>query len=405
MKKGEELVIRTASGLSAEGAAVGRVADGRVVFVRGAAPEETARIRLTHVTKRFLRADLAEVLHPSASRVIPPCEHIVDCGGCSLMHIESDLVRDVKVSEGLNTLRRLGGVPEEVGLRKPVQALDLTGYRTRARLAVGSGGVGYRRAYSHELVPIQHCLVLHPRLNETRNLLERLIEQLSTGHPVSGEVRLITNGRELSIHLPESLLFLMPALGEISWVKRNEPVIRADRWGSIFLSASVFSQASLQGNDALLAELEQLLPQQGELALELYAGSGNFTRLLAQRFTAVVAVELERPAVELGRKLGLSNVEWVCAPSSAKHLRDRWPSWVVVNPPRTGIESGVLADLAKLRPAQVVYISCHVGSLARDLRQLQAAGFRVQTLAAFDIYPATPHLEWVASLALDMNAD
>ncbi len=375
------LELTTEGRLAQGGEAVARAPDGRVVFVRGAAPFERVRARVTETKPRFLRAVLEACLDPSPVRVTPPCSHFGDCGGCATQHIEPGAAAEAKLQAGLETLARVGGVRLE---SVPLWRGPALGGRTRARFAVEGGKVGFRAAGSHRVVRIDHCPILHPALDAAR----ATIAELAAGG--AGEVEVVTNGERVAA---SSSAHLYGLEGLEHRGLGPGPLLGADRAGPRYLAPELFSQASLLGNDALLEAVQAELPSQGRFALELYAGSGNFTRLLAARFERVVAVEGAAEAVRLGRRLGLASVQWRVGPverEGGRALAER-PDLVLVDPPRAGLPPA----LRSAAFPRLLYVSCDVGTLARDVAALSAHS-ELSSLRAFDLYPHTPHLEWLA---------
>lgn len=397
MDVGDELRLVSGPKLAQGGEAVARAEDGRVVFVRGGAPSETFVARIAHVARRFARADLIEVVAPGGARVSPPCPYVSSCGGCPMMHIEPRLGSQAKLAAGLETLARVGGVPVDGSSPVPLWSGPAAGGawpaggRTRTRLGVEGLRVGFRQARSHRIVPVDRCIALHPVLDHARARLARRIAELGGGPPGT-EISLITNGEEVSVHLgagwPDEAR-VRDRLG-----LSEDALMIEDRGGPQVVRADVFAQASLRGNDALLEAVQSMLPA-GGAALELYAGSGNFTRLLARRFERVTAVESSSSAVDLGRGLSLVNVDWRA--TSAELGMDTSRDWdmVFVDPPRTGLSAEVRKRLVQRPPSHLIYVSCDVGTLARDAKVLGEAGLRPREIRAVDLFPWSAHLEWI----------
>ena len=152
-------------GMAAGGEAVAREASGRVVFVRGALPGETVRARMVDQRGRFARAVVQEVVEPAAGRVEPPCRYVAaGCGGCSWQHIAPEVQRALKRGIAIEALERVGRVDQPV-VETGAELAGL-GFRTTVRLAVVDDRLGYRQARSHDVVPVAHCLVAHPALDE-----------------------------------------------------------------------------------------------------------------------------------------------------------------------------------------------------------------------------------------------
>lgn len=400
---GERRELRTGARLATGGEAVARAADGRVVFVRGAAPGEDVEAVLTEVRRRFARAEVVRVISPGAHRISPPCPHQSTCGGCPLMHLEPEAEARGKLEAGLDTFARIGRLPARALSEVSLWRGAAEGARTRARVAFEADRVGFREARSHRVADIDRCLALHPALERAREVLAAALRarppRENRGERFGVlEVELITDGENVALRLPPELADLAPRLESAGLRTGPEPLETSDAAGRLLLRPEVFAQASLTGNAALIEEVERALPASGRLALELYAGSGNLTRLLAARFERVVAVEVSEPAVALGRRLGLRNVEWRVGAASSLDGALR-PELVLVDPPRAGLEPAVRALLSERLPPRLVYVSCDVGTLARDARGLIEASARVERLVALDLYPRTPHLEWVLTLA------
>ncbi|MEO1229734.1 MAG: TRAM domain-containing protein [Myxococcota bacterium] len=383
------LVLDTEAGLATGGEAVARHPDGRVIFVRGAAPEERVRVRVVEDRRRFLRAEVEEVLRPGPTRVEPSCPVAARCGGCGLLHLSREGELQGKVGAGLETLRRVGRVDPDLLAAVPLWSGAEESVRIRARLAVQGTRVGFRAARSHEVIPVDRCRALHPVLDEARRALADTLAASTAGS--AGEAWLVTNGRQVSGEVDPRGALELPAS-----ILEQEDLEIVDRGGRLWLHPRVFAQASAEGNDALLAAVEAALPDRGRLAVELHAGSGNFTRLLASRFERVVAVELSEAAVRRGRRAA-PEAEWRVG-TDAEGWREDGPDLLLVDPPRSGLSPEARGAIARARPENVLYVSCDVGTLARDLLEFSRLGVVVAGLQAFDLYPRTPHLEWLAAL-------
>jgi 23S rRNA (uracil1939-C5)-methyltransferase len=153
--------------LAAGGAGIGRLPDGRVVFIDGAIPGDRAEIEVTEQRKDFARATVVSVLERSAGRIEPPCPQVAHgCGGCGWQHVEPVAAAEWKTDIVLDALRRIGQIRRDVETLAPV-SVPPDGYRTTARFGVlADGSLGYHRRRSEELVGVDHCPVTHPRLDE-----------------------------------------------------------------------------------------------------------------------------------------------------------------------------------------------------------------------------------------------
>jgi len=249
--------------------------------------------------------------------------------------------------------------------------------------------VGFLRARSHELCPVSHCPVLEPAL-------DALLEELSDRPSGDGIVQL--------------------AAGEDGRVacsagSRKQALLVSNGEGSLESSAGVF----VQGNPGLRGPLARAVVEaagrEGR-CLELYAGIGFFTLSLAARFGHLVVVEASRRALRHLRanlsSAGIHHVQVRCEPVEGM-LRKPGPSAlqpdvIVLDPPRVGLPGGSAERLGGLGARRIVYVSCDPATLARDLRQLTALGYKLERVEGFDLFPQTAHVEAVATLSAGREA-
>jgi 23S rRNA (uracil1939-C5)-methyltransferase len=255
------LIVRTQATLAVGGDAVAHAPDGRIIFIEGAAPEEEVRVAITKKNPRFLRARVLQVVTPSPHRVEPRCRHFAECGGCVLQHVAHASQVASKQASMVETMRRIGGIDlEGVRVEEPWSGEPYR-YRTRVRFFVERGKAGYKRAKSNEVFDAAECPIL-------AEPLERLLVE----HERKG-------AREVSAVMQEGR--------------------------AVISSPTLFAQANEAGNAAMIAHLDALLAESGpfERALEVYGGSGNFTRTLAGHAAQVTMVEANREATALARTI------------------------------------------------------------------------------------------------------
>jgi 23S rRNA (uracil1939-C5)-methyltransferase len=413
------LVLDTEAVLSHAQDATARAPDGRVVFVAGAAPSERVEAAVVQDTKSFLRARTLRVITPSAARVTPRCPHVERCGGCTSQHVDAAAQGESKQASVLHTLRRIGGLTLDASVIAPLAQVAPFGYRTRARLHVEAGPdgatLGYRARGSSALVPITSCPVLTPALEARLPALTRAVAGLDgaaellvldAGDAILARVRAAASaggsGGTPSAGAIEAAHARLAAEGLDA---RGAAVRIIDAVGQRWASAEIFQQQSEPGNALLLEAVVRLVEGDDAFAgevLELYAGSGNFTRILARHAARLTAVELagdaagllERAVVGAARPVRLVAGE---AGATAAAL-DGPIDAALVDPPRAGLAPEVIEALARLEPRTLVYVSCDPATFARDARALGAVGWRVDRLAVLDLYPQTPHVELVARL-------
>ena len=399
-------------------------ADERTVMVPLAAPGDRLRIKIERTKGNVDFASIQEVLEPSPVRVEPPCPYFGRCGGCDFQQLNYQAQLDAKVEMVRDCLRRIGGI-ENPPAFQVTPAPNQWRYRSRAQWQYDSirKRLGYFEAGSRRVCDVAECAVLTPPLQETLQDLRRRMLDGSLPEDVR-DFRAIVGDEDVS---------LAPPLDRQAVVDVTRSI-----YGEVYsLNAESFFQTNA---DLLPPLIEAALGEAGgETAIELYSGVGLFTLPLARRFTDLISVESNEAAERFARKnlanAGLANAKianedvanWLetleCAGNdgaldrSRKNQREsglsqspqiksgaavaalRRPDFLLLDPPRTGAESRVINAILKLRPKRICYVSCDPATLARDLKKLIAGGYTLDSLAAFDMFPQTHHVETVVHLS------
>lgn len=378
--------------LASDGSGVAHADDGRIAFIPGTAPGDRVLVRVVEARRNLLRADLLAVLQPGPERVQPECPAFGRCGGCSWQHIDYPAQVTAKAEILDNALRRIGGLD----LPRPVQVMPSPQpyeYRGRARILVHRHRTGYRRAASEDHAAVDDCPILTPRLRTA-------LRQLDATRPANGEWELAL-GEADALH-PEGV--------RITHLDAPDPggEALALRAGDhrIQIASGGFAQANPLLLDALIGAVANAVGS-GEQLLELYAGAGFFTLSLARGFQHVLAVEADARATanlkSAAAAAGIDNIEARVADVERFLLDDAsghtLPRVVFMDPPRTGLGSAVTSRLCSQGPERLVYLSCDPATFARDLGRLTAGGWQLESVAGFDLFPQTPHIEALAVMA------
>jgi 23S rRNA (uracil1939-C5)-methyltransferase len=405
----QEAVI---DGFTHGGEGVARI-EGKAVFVPGALPGERVRLRVVDDRARWARAELVEVLAPSPDRVDPPCPYVPACGGCDLQHARPAAQRALKSRVVREQLERLGGIADPPVADCLAVGPDL-GYRTHAQLhAAPDGRLGFHRAGSHDVVPIDRCLVLTHATQAVRDEVgddTGAVEVALRAHErTSTAVAVLTPGPG-PLQLPEGRVELLLAQPDGRTVAiRGDGMLEEQVAGLTYrFHADAFFQVTTTGAEALVEHvLEAVGDVAGALVWDLYAGVGLLSLPLARAGAEVIAVEGHARAAEDARAnaaaAGLEltvlaePVHAVTRRAAAGDKALEPPEVVVLDPPRTGAGDRVVRDLVGLAPPTLLYVACDVASLARDARALTDGGYRLTSAQPLDLFPMTHHVEVVAT--------
>jgi len=398
--------------LAAGGDGVGKLEDGRTVFVPRSAPGDVLELAMLRESKRFARARIGSVVVPGADRVTPPCPHYVrdDCGGCQLQHLDADAQRAARRSFVGDALRRIGGI--DVADPEIVPAGRDWNYRTKLTLHVARGRIGLHPLERPDAVfDLQTCPITAEPLLELWSEARRLRHLLPAG-AARVVLRLDREGRRhLIAEAPAAarwpgaleLEALLEAAGVpvTLWIRAGDADARPATDSAESFPAAVFEQVHpVMGDRTRMHALAALGAVAGRHVWDLYAGIGDATVALLEAGATVESVESDRRAVEWAERRGPAGGTRVirhAGKAEALLGRLRAPSLVLTNPPRTGMDERVTAELGARRPERIVYVSCDPATLARDLRRLGGA-YRLADLRAFDLFPQTAHVETVAVL-------
>lgn len=420
--------------LNHDGAGV--VHAGKTVFVAGALPGELVRFVRRRAHSQYDEAELEAVLEPAATRVTPRCAHFGTCGGCALQHLDGAAQLAIKQQQ-------LGAALERIGKVSPREWLaPLAGpqwqYRRRARLgaryvrARGRSMVGFRERLSSHVAELRRCEVLGAPVDNLLEPLGALLTALSIRERVPQvEVSVADACTVLVLRVLDApsdadrqlllefearhglRLYLQP--GGLDTVQPlREPVAALDYALPDFglrlkFLPSDFIQVNGELNRALVTRVVQLLELDGQSrVLDLFCGLGNFTLAMARQAAGVVGVEgdagLVARAADNAAANGIANAAFHSANLASAGI-DAAPwargpyTHVLLDPPRAGARE-VLPMVGRLAPRRLVYVSCHPGSLARDLGELvHEHGFELLAAGVADMFPQTAHVESVAVLA------
>jgi len=388
--------------------------EGRVVFVRHSLPGERVRAIVTEDRGgAFCRADAVEILTPSDDRVDAPCRYAGPgrCGGCDWQHASGAAQRTLKADVVIEQFARIAGLDVR-NLLAGVEELPggLLGWRTRVTYAVGPDGrPGLHRHRSTDLEDIDRCLIGAPGVGDAAALGDHWpgLTGVEVDRGADGATTLLGHrpgrGRQARGRRPPDRVSVLSGPAKL----------RRELRGRAFeVTAGGFWQVHPAAAEALVgALLAAVRPAAGERVLELYAGAGAFTAVLAAAVGstgAVIGLEAAAAAVA-DAEVNLADQPWasvnqarVTAGSIAAALAE--PDVVVLDPPRAGAGRDVIHAILELRPRTVGYVSCDPATLARDVAAAAEAGWRLSTLRAFDAFPMTQHVECVAGLIPDTGS-
>lgn len=407
--EGSEVDVRL-HGWTHGGEAVGRLPNGMACFVAYGLPGETVRVRIHTLKKRWARADLVAVVEPSPHRTDPPCPEFGPgrCGGCQLQHAMPSHQLELKARVLTEQLRRIGKVahPPDVVV-EPIGADWPAHYRSWARMAVDrQGQLGFRQLQSHEVHPVEQCLLLDTDTQTLRGAAGdgwAGVEEVSITTGDDGGFLTITPGPGGVPGAPDGPFGVgLHGAGGIATLREPDKVTITVAGRRLQLSAGAFFQSGPAAATALVeAVVAAADVGPGDVVADLYAGIGIFATALADAGARVIAVE-SHPVAAADAVVNLSQSAAEVLDIPVEHAVQGAVGEVdvvVLDPPRTGAGAEVCTRLAHLASRRIIYVACDPAALATDTKTLHAHGWRLDELRAFDTFGHTAHVEAVATFA------
>ncbi len=392
------------------GAAMGRLPDGRAVFVPFALPGERVRISLVEEKRGYARARLLEVIQPAPERISPRCRHFGVCGGCHYQHLPYETQLRVKEAILREQLQRIAGLPDPPVL-PIVPSPNVWNYRNHIQFHLDAQGrLAYVTAEGEEgtrdLMPIEECHLPEPAINAVWPWLEFEfipdLERIALRSGAGEALMLILESRTPqppSIEL-ETSASVVHLYREDALVLAGEGYLFQEVGGRLFrVSAASFFQVNTVVAGQLVEHLLSLLPSKLDEVWDVYCGVGLLSAFLAERARSLKGIEVSPSACE-DFVFNLDAFDHVSLYEGAAEevlpYLEGSPQLVVLDPPRAGLAPQVIDALATRQPAQILYVSCDAATLARDVKRLMTKGYVLRQVTPFDMFPQTYHIESVA---------
>jgi 23S rRNA (uracil1939-C5)-methyltransferase len=392
------------------GEAMGRLPDGRAVFVPFGLPGEQVRVELAEDKKNFARGKLLEVLTASPDRIAPKCKHFGKCGGCHYQNLPYEKQLTAKTEILRDQLQRIGKI--ENPPVKPMVASPLAwNYRNHVQFHLTEDGkMGFVNSGGNAVLPIEECHLPEAGIDSFWRDLQfesdEEVERVSLRAGGDGELMVV-----LESESPETPELEVEADVSVIHVFDDHPVVLAgeghlffDILGKDFrVSAGSFFQVNTKMAEKMVEHLMTCVPVSlSTTLLDLYCGAGLFSKFFAAKCEKVIGIESSESACEdFAFNLDeFDNVELYegaaeeILPALANQLKSQ--TCAIVDPPRAGIERHALDALIQIQPQVITYVSCDPSTLARDAARLISGGYRLVEVTPFDLFPQTYHIESIS---------
>lgn len=439
-----QIITLEVTGINSNGEGVASV-DGFKIFVEQGLPGEILKAKIIQVKKNYGKAIILDFQCASANRVEPQCAYYPTCGGCQLMHLaysQQLVMKTNRVNEAFDRIFKGTFTEVRPCLASPTEWF----YRNKIQLPLAIKGgqvcLGLYKKRTHDLVPIENCLIQ----SENGNLVLKAVQEIirlsgmsvynekngkgafrhvllktaTTGNQVL--VILVLNDKRMHPYLPiakkiiEQLSAVVGVVQNVNCQASNVVLgsVYKTLAGQAFLDERVFdliirrsSASFFQVNHGQMLQLYQRIQQVADLKpsdilWDLYCGIGTLTLFLAAFVREAIGIEIVPEAIQdaiLNAKLNtIKNIRFVCGAVENLVKTLKLPTVVVLDPPRKGCDAKLIAVLREIKPDRIIYVSCDPATLARDLAALGDDCFTIKQILPFDMFPQTCHVETIVKL-------
>jgi len=367
--------------------------EGEPVSVPAGIPGEIVEAELWPRQRGGFLGAVRHVERADPARVAAPCRHFGECGGCRFQHVDYPVQLAIKRGRVRAELAAVGlgdvAVEPALGMASP------WGYRNHVRFSVRWGQLGYMRLTTHRFLPVEVCLIAHPRIVEVLRACQGQMPRL---HQLLVRVGVRTGDLMVQPRLPEATAGADGRPPLRLPFETGQPYLTEIVAGHRFrISGPAFFQVNTEQAERLVLWLRERLALTGrEKLVDAYCGVGTLGICLHARAREVVGIEESSAALKDAavNAAGLDHVRFVLGKTEAVLAREAPGADVLVlDPPRCGCHPDVLTAALAARPARLAYVSCDPRSLARDLRVLVDGGYRLAAVQPIDMFPQTPHVE------------
>ncbi len=385
---------------------MGRLPDGRAVFVPFALPGETVRVRLTKESRGHAQAVLLDVLDSAPRRIAPRCPHFGICGGCHYQHLSYADQLSAKEAILRDQFRRLAKL-ETPPLRPIVPAPQSWHYRNHVQFhPAGSGRLGFVRQDHQGVLPIERCDLPEEPL---RQFLPQLhleaadgLEKISLRADSFGDIMLTLYAKNASLPeiISEAGISIAHVVdGDVLIVGGEDHLVFEIAGRAFRVSPDAFFQVNTAMAEKMVTHLLESLALPAKTILDVYCGGGLFSAFLAPHCETLIGIETS-PAACQDFAFNLDEFDHVSlyeAPAEAVlPTLDVSADIVIVDPPREGLHPAALDAIVRAAPRELAYISCDPATLARDTARLLKQGYQLQHVTPFDLFPQTYHIESIS---------
>ncbi len=393
--------------LDYQGRGIARI-DNVVTFISGALVDELVEFEIVKKSKSFNEGRINLIIEENKNRVIPKCPYYGKCGGCDLMHMnyESQLkFKEKRVKDTIYKFTKL-----DVLIKPIIKSNEIYNYRNKITFHVSNNKIGYYEKNSNDFIPINNCLLCDNEINaliskiETINLtnVSKVIIRISKYNKEKMIILETTKDIDVS-SLSDDCIVYLNINNKYICKSNNKKIIEKMGDLKFNISPSAFFQVNTFEAIKLYDKVKEYAALKGkEKVLDLYCGTGTIGLYLAEQAEKVYGIEINEEAIKdanENKKLNnIKNAEFYSlnANQFLNKIKEKIDV-LILDPPRSGLDKKTIDSILKLNPQKIIYVSCDVATLARDLDILKEF-YNIKEATPVDMFPNTYHCESVCIL-------
>lgn len=387
---------------------IGKI-ENKIVFIPNCLPGDIVDIDIIVEKKNFYEGVVTRILKSSDLRIEPICPHFNECGGCQLLNISYEQTlkfKEQKVSEIIEKY-----LPIEIKINPIIKSGDYLYYRNKVTFQVDDN-IGFYKNKSNKLVPIETCYICDKRINDIYEIIKKNVDvkifnQVIIRQSKNTDESMVIFKTKKDVNKEKIINTLANAVNSIyindNLIYGKEKIEEQISNYKFNISPTAFFQVNTNQAEKLYNKaIEYADISSEDLVLDLYCGTGTIGILASKYAKKVIGIELNEQAINdanENKKLNnIHNIEFYAGDvGSILNKYNYKPDVIIVDPPRAGLNSLAISQILKIKPKKLVYISCDIMTLTRDLKNLMDS-YNILELTPLDMFPMTSHVECVCVL-------
>lgn len=352
--------------------------NNKICFVENAFEKEQVKIEIIKETSKYIEAKQVEVIKPSPYRIKSKCKYSSICGGCTFQELDYKKENEYKENKVKDLVTKV--LKKNENVVKDIVFENESNYRNKVILHNSNNKVGLYKKNTHDIVEIDNCLLLANRINKELKEINK--------YKNSDEILIRCSNNE------ENVL--------VSTNNNEEQIITNIADKKYYVSVSSFFQVNRTLTEKLYNEVKNIIEEESpENVLDLYCGTGSIGIYVSDSCKKIIGIDYNKSnindAIKNKELNNINNIDFICDKVENKIDDFNNIDLIIVDPPRAGLDNKTKDNLIRISPKKIVYVSCDLNTLIRDLKDL-SENFEIEYIKPFNLFPRTYHVECVCLL-------